>query len=168
MSNRVDYSLRDYDDDNDDLHTFGSRILVVKQNAVERTVHAIVDIVHILGMVITTFTMNTVSITANSTASNNVSANGECRGNIVAARLSNNANVSREHLVNCGTKDSSYFFKSNAILDISSRETTANIKQGEIETKFLSFIKHFASTIDSIGKSIFVEATATNMEAAKK
>lgn len=138
---------------------------MIIENVVEASVDAVIDIIHVFGMFVTTLTFNLDSVAANGTTCNNMGAQGESGSYIVSTRLGNDTNVTREHLVYSRSKDSSNFFKSDAILDIGTRETTADIQQGELESKLLAFIEHFASAANSIMESVFIEAAATDVKA---
>lgn len=138
---------------------------MIIENAVETSVNAVIDIIHVLGMFVTTLAFNFNSVAADGAACNNMGAQGESGSNIVTARLGNDTNVTREHLVYSRSKDSSNLFKSGAILNIGTRKTTADIQQGKLESKLLAFVEHFASAANGIIESVFVEATATDVEA---
>jgi hypothetical protein len=54
------------------------------------------------------------------------------------------------------TQDRSDFLKHRTFFEISTRETSSNIKKSKIEAYLLTLIKSPASTLDSIDMGVFI------------
>jgi hypothetical protein len=130
--------------------------LVIKEDAVERTVDTIVDVVEHLLFLILGSGVNATRMDGGS--------EGHGVGSEITARLTNDTNVGREEFVQQGSHDLGNLGEGRRVV-ISSREATSDVEEGEVEpvgsTEFESGLGKQQSIVVGSGR----ETAATNVEA---
>lgn len=140
--------------------------LVVKHDAVEGSVHAIVDVVHVRRSLVE-LSCNGCGgkdIGGDSTASNHLGGEGEGRSDKVAAGLGNDTDIGSKERVDSGSQDACDLLKGDAFSDMGRGESTTDIQELEVESIVASLVKDAASADNSLSKGIGIKASTADVE----
>lgn len=129
----------------------GNGVLVVKHDAAEVAVEAIIDVRHVAGLA--------GGGVHDGTARNDVASNGESSGDVVSAGLCNDVDGGREVLVESLTEDVSHG------LEGLTTETSTDIKGLQIIPESGGLLEDVSSVLDSLEEGERVRSTGTDMEA---
>jgi len=138
--------------------------LVVKHDAVERTVHAIVDVVHVRGVPALLRRQDLAEVARNGSASNDLGRERESRAHIVTAGLGNDTNLGAEQRVDGRTQDGGHLLECDPFSHMSRWESTSNVQKVERKAIVLGLVKHTAGTDHCLTKGIGIEAATADVE----
>lgn len=150
----------------------GHGVLVIEHDAAEVSVQTIVDIDHVAGVAVVHRSVvahgrrgvgdRDSRAVLNSAASNDVAGKGECRGSVVATRLSDevDAGMGREVLIEGSAQDAGHLLES-----IVAAEASTHIKSLEIVAISSGLLEDDMSVLDSLQESSGIRGARANVEA---
>lgn len=131
----------------------GDGVLVVEHDVGKVAVDAVVDVDHVA--------LAVQSGVLDGATSDDVASNGECRGDIVAARLGNDLNVAvgREKLVQSAAEDAGHGLEAVAA------EAATDVKGAQVEPEFMGPLEDQVSIADSLVVGQGVRGAGADVEA---
>lgn len=148
----------------------GHRVLVVEHDAAEVSVQTIVDVDHIAGIAVVHGSVvahggvrdGDSRAVLDGAASNDVAGKGECRGSVVATRLSDEVDtgMGREVLVKGSAQDTSHRLER-----LVTAETSTNIKGLQVEAISSGLLENDVGVLNSLEESSRIRGAGANVEA---